>query len=696
MDDNKLQAIREGLRSENLDDVRQAYAELREHAPRLIEWLAEGLYWDDGGYICGFPDGRVEGIDVCDTPFGLWVAWSLLRDSGVLAKQTEIKLHGLREVVFLEGLDQLETLDLRSVAIDGFAFLASVPSVRHLRLAGSRMQPAALADPALARIRQITIEGWKPEALEALASNPEVSLDVLHVASLFPISSKSTVQLIWPKTSVLRIDCPLKPKLGEANYAQVRAVELRPVADVAFCEALAANTTVRCLRSVTFCELPASGSGQVLQAEGLSHIRKVLNVDLVRKHGGLRRREWGYDPGDMTWFSPERQRKARPERGVPERLEAMDQALVALGAQGDIHGFDTVDIHAIACPGLLELLQVMKPGHLRQLHLIDVWEGPTGSVFSGYLAPHDGDSALEKLSVGDDIVFNPSPACFLAKALAEAPGLAGVVSLKLDNFIFRDLSFDVFCALAPLETVETLSLRANLLTEGAGDVLAKHAAKMPRLRHLDLGGDCKHRPGHGGNRLGFAGVSAIAASPLAMQLEYLDLSDNEVTASADPVLDDEGVFPRLRVLRPATPERAESLRQRHQPTDHVTALQQVLDQHPRAVINRMWKIKAESYRRRNRGNHRWDHSAGPEGMTILKTGSTVTVWLMIRWSERQIVVYYFDHHQFDDSHFTLPLTEEQLYVLRCATWPKTLPMPDVKRDLEGRAPRLPYFAWDWS
>ena len=250
-----LDDIRVGLRSVNFEEVKHAYAGLKSRAPRLIKWLAEDLYWDDEGYICGFPDGRVEGIDVWNAPHVLWVAWSLLRDSGVLAEQRALTLHGLREVVFLEGLETLQTLDLTPLALASFSFLASVPSVRHLKLSGARLQPEALGDPALAQLKHITIEGWTPEQLAVLAANLAVSLDVFQVVSLPHRSTTSTVRLTWPRTSVLRLDCPVTLDMGEANHHRVRAVEDRSVANAVFCEALAANRTVRCLRSITFHEL---------------------------------------------------------------------------------------------------------------------------------------------------------------------------------------------------------------------------------------------------------------------------------------------------------------------------------------------------------------------------------------------------------------------------------------------------------
>lgn len=693
MTNPSLDDIRVDLRSEHFDTVKRAYADLKARDPRLIKRLAADLYWDKDGYICGFPDGRMQGIDVWNAPHVLWVAWSLLRDGGVLAEQREIKIHGLREVVFLKGLEKLETLDLTSIKLDSLSFLPSLSSVKHLKISGERLQPAALEEPLLHQLKRITIEGWTPEMLAALAANPSVSLDVFHVVSLS--SAPATSRLIWPKTAVLQLDCPLTPAAGAANHVRVRAVDLRSVADAAYCEALAGNRTVRCLRSISFHEVPLPGSGRALQAERLAHVQKVLRVDLVRKHGRLRRTEWGYDPDTGQWFSPERQRRAHPETGRIRQLKAMDDDLSALGDSGDIHGFDCVDIHAICSPGLLALLQSMKPGCLRELHLVDVWEGKKGSVFSEYFAPHTEDRAPTSITVGNDITFNPSPLVFLAKALAEAPGLQGLSSLKMDNFCFQDFSFDVFCALAPLETLEVLSLRANLLTAGAGAVFAKHAAKLSRLRHLDLGGEGRHRPGHRGNAIGLEGVSALAASPLAGQLEYLDVRDNDITFDAHPLLYDPAVFPRLRWLRPKSAQH-DDVKERHETTDYITALQQVLDQHPNAVVNGIWKIKAEEYRRRARAAHRWDRSVGPEGMTILARGSTVTIWLMIRWAEREILVYYFDRHQFSDRYFTLSLTEDQFYLLRCASWPMSLPMPDVKKDLEGLTPHCHHFRWDWS
>ena len=65
----------------------------------------------------------------------------------------------------------------------------------------------------------------------------------------------------------------------------------------------------------------------------------------------------------------------------------------------------------------------MKPGRLRALHLVDVWTGEAGSVFSKYFAPHSDAPSMTSITIGNDIVFNPSPLCLLAKALAEAPGL---------------------------------------------------------------------------------------------------------------------------------------------------------------------------------------------------------------------------------------------------------------------------------
>lgn len=191
-------------------------------------------------------------------------------------------------------------------------------------------------------------------------------------------------------------------------------------------------------------------------------------------------------------------------------------------------------------------------------------------------------------------------------------------------------------------------------------------------------------------------MSAIAASSLARQLEHLGLSDIEITSDACRTIYDSEVFPRLRWLRPKISEYRAEFGQRHETTDWVAALQQVFDPHPRAVINRVWRLKAEEYGRPRDTDVEWRHSVGPEEMTILRKRGTVTVWVMVRWTERQIVVYYFDAHTCSTRHYILPLTEDQLYLLRRATWPRSRPMPDVQEDLHGLNPLCDYFPWDWS
>ncbi len=115
-----------------------------------------------------------------------------------------------------------------------------------------------------------------------------------------------------------------------------------------------------------------------------------------------------------------------------------------------------------------------------------------------------------------------------ARRLLEGGAARGLRELRCVECGGGDELVEALLAAGGLEGLEVLDLSRSFLRDRSLDLLARHEAALPALKVLRLSE----------NRLGDAGVAALAASPLLGRLEVLGLSANHIgdaglTALAD-------------------------------------------------------------------------------------------------------------------------------------------------------------------